>query len=82
MTIDKAELQDLLSQVFGLGGRSVTLESGPEEIKNWDSLNHLNMIAAVEDHFKFSFSGEEISSIYCVGDLVSIIRDHGVDVAW
>lgn len=82
MTIGRPELHEILAPVFELGDRTLTLTSGPEDVEKWDSLNHLNMVAAIEERLGVSMSGQEIASIYSVADLIAVLRAHGVEVNW
>jgi len=35
-------------------------ESSPDNIENWDSLKHMNLIVALEEEFEIEFDDEEI----------------------
>ena len=43
------------------------------QVPNWDSLNHINVILAVEKEFKIRFKGAEILRIKNVGELQQLI---------
>ena len=44
------------------------------EVPNWDSLNHINVILAVEWEFKIKFKGAEILRIKNIGELQQLIN--------
>lgn len=44
-----------------------------KDIEGWDSLEHINIIHAVEKHFGMKFKMGEISTMKCVGEMVDII---------
>lgn len=44
------------------------------EVPNWDSLNHINVILAVEGEFKIKFKGAEILRIKNIGELQQLIN--------
>ena len=46
-----------------------------KDIKGWDSLNHINLVLAVEKHFKVRFTVKEISRLPNVGGLTDIIEE-------
>lgn len=43
------------------------------EVPNWDSLNHVNVIVAIEKEFKVKFKGIEILKTKNVGDLQRLL---------
>jgi len=44
------------------------------DVKEWDSLNHINLIVAIEVRFKIKFKTAELESLRNVGHLVEIIQ--------
>jgi acyl carrier protein len=44
-----------------------------DDIEDWDSFGHINLIMAIEDEFKMKFMPEEASSLSNVGEMVDII---------
>ena len=49
-----------------------------EEIENWDSITHLNLINEIENQLGISFSFEEILKMKNVGELIEIIKSKGI----
>lgn len=43
------------------------------DVPGWDSLNHINIILAVEEHFKVKFKSMELLRLKKVGDLQSLL---------
>ncbi len=44
-----------------------------DDIEDWDSLEHINLIAAVENEFSVKFAMKEVSTMKNVGEMVDII---------
>ena len=44
------------------------------DVENWDSLSHVRLMVAIEEHFKIHFSSSEITSFKKVADLVAAIE--------
>ena len=44
------------------------------DVDEWDSLNHVNLIVAVERTFKVRFTTKEISALANVGEFIQLIR--------
>lgn len=47
------------------------------QVEEWDSLNHISLIVAIEEEFKLEFSTDEIASMQKVGDLIDILLERG-----
>ncbi|MGN0578980.1 MAG: acyl carrier protein [Ruminiclostridium sp.] len=45
-----------------------------DDIEDWDSLNHITLMAAVEDEFGIRFTMGEVSGMENVGEMVEIIK--------
>lgn len=50
-------------------------ETTAEDIDDWDSLNHITLMAAVEDEFGIRFTMGEVSGMKNVGEMARIIKD-------
>jgi acyl carrier protein len=66
-------LQQVFRQVFADPNLSLRPDLTPNDIDGWDSMAHLNLIAAVELHFKIKFDNKELRKLRTVGDLGQII---------
>ena len=51
----------------------VSANTTANDIEDWDSLEHITLISAVEREFRMKFKMGEISSMKNVGEMVSII---------
>ena len=41
------------------------------DIPEWDSLNHIYLVVAIEKQFKIKFTTHQIQSWQCVGDMLN-----------
>jgi len=48
-------------------------ETTADQTDGWDSFNHINIVVAIEQHFKVKFKTAEIESLRNVGELVGLI---------
>ncbi len=53
----------------------ITPETSAADIEEWDSLNHIQMITAVEKKFKLRFKLNELLNFKNVGDLSKNIEE-------
>ena len=56
-------LQQVFQQVFDDDGLVLTDDLSAKDVDNWDSLQHINLIIAVERHFGIRFATAEISRL-------------------
>jgi len=61
-----SRLVEAVASVFGLSNDEVTPESSQENIAEWDSVGHLNLILAVEDACGVQFSTAQIPELTSV----------------
>ncbi len=50
-------------------------ETTADDIDDWDSLNHITLMAAVEDEFGIRFTMGEVSGMKNVGEMAQIIKN-------
>lgn len=74
-----ARLISIFREVFGDPTLVVTPELKADDVPAWDSLNHINLIVAIEAEFGFEFTAEELGSMTKVGDLLTILSQRGLD---
>lgn len=48
-----------------------------EDIEDWDSFEHINLIVAVEEEFSFKFPMGKVVTMENVGEMVDIIMELG-----
>ena len=66
-----------LGGVITLGAYKL-VETKITDINSWDSLNHINLIVALEEEFNISFSDSDIVAIKGYSDIENILKKHKV----
>ena len=66
-------LNEVFRDVFGDPALSVNENTTSSDIEDWDSLEHINLIAAVENEFGLRFKMREVSGMKNVGEMIEII---------
>lgn len=55
-------------------------EMGPDEIEDWDSLAHVELVAGLEGQFKINLDVVDISRMYTIGDIKKILKKYSVEI--
>ena len=66
-------LNEVFRQVFDDDGIEIARETTANDIEEWDSLSHVNLIVAVEARFKVKFALRELQTLKNVGALIDLI---------
>jgi len=73
----RADVREILTDVFQFEGE-LRLDTSPEDIERWDSLQHVALIAALETKFGISLSMDEMMEIASVADIHTVLERHSV----
>ena len=68
------KLTKVFREVFDDDSIELTPETTANDIEDWDSIEHINLIAAVEDALGMRFQMREVSGMKNVGEMVQIIE--------
>ena len=66
-------LNEVFRDVFDDESISVTENTTSNDIEHWDSLEHINLLAAVEQEFGVKFNMGQVVSMKNVGEMADII---------
>ena len=69
------KVRKVMGQVFKLPVESIAADASRENLEQWDSLKHLNLMLALEDALGVEFSDSEIAEINSYQGLVTALRD-------
>lgn len=79
--MNKNELWERLNEVFRdvFDDRNITVDENTtaDDIEDWDSLEHINLVEAVEQEFRMRFKMKEVSGMKNVGEMARIIDERG-----
>lgn len=68
-------LDEVFQDVFDDEEIHVTPETTANDIEDWDSLEHINLVVAVENKFGIKFNMNEVVSFKNVGEMVDVIKE-------
>ena len=64
------EVENIFRDILDEESLHLTRETTANDVDGWDSLTHIQLIVAIEKHFKVKFSSKEILSWKNVGELL------------
>ena len=67
------QVQDIFRDVFDDESLTIGRSTHGADIEDWDSLNHINLVVAVEKQFNFKFDLGEIQTLQNVGEMCDLI---------
>ena len=75
--MDRGKITEMLNEVFrdvfDNEDIAITDSTTADDIEEWDSLEHISLISAVEKTFKMRFSMKEVSGMKNVGEMIDIL---------
>ena len=75
-----AKLNSIIAETLRLPLEKVKDELEMSQVEYWDSLQHMNLIASLEQAFDAEFTFEEIVSMQNVAEIKRVLKSKGVEV--
>lgn len=67
------KIQDIFRDVFDEDELVISNKTNADEIEDWDSLNHINLVSAIEKEFGIKFALGELQNLKDVGDMIDLM---------
>ena len=68
------ELTEIFRDIFDDEEIELTDETTADDIEDWDSLEQINLLVAIEKKFSIKFKLDEVSHLANVGDMVRLVQ--------
>ncbi len=68
-------LDEVFEEVFDDDSIHVEEQTTAKDIEDWDSLEHINLVVAIEKRFSMKFTMGEVTTMKNVGEMVDIILE-------
>ena len=69
------KLNEIFQDIFDDDSLVITETTTANDVEDWDSIEHINLIDAVEKEFGMKFKLQEVSGMKNVGEMVQIIAE-------
>lgn len=66
-------LQNIFRDIFDDEDLIISNSTNSEEVEDWDSLNHINLVSAIEKEFNIKFALGELMLLKDVGAMVDLM---------
>lgn len=66
-------IQEIFRDIFDDEFLTIESSTNSDDIEDWDSLNHINLVVAIENEFSIKFGFDELSDLKNVGAMVDLI---------
>ena len=71
-------LYETIAAILGVDPAALTEESSPDTVASWDSVNHLNLVMALESEFGIRLSPEDALAMRSVRAARALLKKRGV----
>lgn len=68
------DVREIAADIFQVPSKRINLQSSPDTIESWDSLQQLNLILALEQSFGFEFEPEDMERMTSIEKILTILE--------
>jgi acyl carrier protein len=68
------QIRSIASDLFVVPAGQITADSSPKNIETWDSIQHLNLVLALEEKYGFQLSPEEMEQMQSIGMITTMVE--------
>ncbi len=74
--MNEDKLKEVIGDTFDIDEDEIGNETSNETIEQWDSLNHLRLVTALEGEFDISLTMDEINNMTSYPKIVELVIKH------
>jgi acyl carrier protein len=69
----KKQLTEIFRDVLDDDSIEISRETTAQDIEEWDSLNHISLLVAIEKEFEIKLNLSEVKALQNVGDMIDLV---------
>ncbi len=66
-------VRDIFRDIFDEDDMVLKDKTNQDDVEEWDSLNHINLVSAIEKEFEIRFALEELMALKDVGSMIDLM---------
>jgi acyl carrier protein len=67
------QVRVIAADVFAVDAKTLNANSSPEQVESWDSVQHLNLVLALEEKYRIQFEPEEMEGMNNLGRIAALL---------
>lgn len=67
------QVRVIAADVFAVDAKTLSADSSPEQVEAWDSVQHLNLVLALEEKYRIQFEPEEMEGMNNLGRVAALL---------
>jgi acyl carrier protein len=68
------KLKDIFAIIFEVDVSAINNDSSPDNIESWDSMNHMNLILAIEEEFQLKILDDDAVELLSFSEAISYVK--------
>lgn len=74
------KLKDIMAKIFDVDVNSIGDDASADNIENWDSLHHMNLVIALEENFSIELTEDQTVEILNYKLIVEVLKEQGIEI--
>jgi acyl carrier protein len=70
-------VREIAGDVLQVDRGALSAESSPQSVESWDSVQHLNLVLALEEQFGMQFEPDEMDGMKSIGAIAEMLSAKG-----
>jgi acyl carrier protein len=70
-------VRGIAADVLQVNQDALSAESSPQSVESWDSVQHLNLVLALEEQFGVQFEPDEMDAMKSIGAIAGLLSVKG-----
>ena len=67
------QVSNIIRDVLDQPDLPITFDTTADDVEDWDSFNHINIVVATENNFRVKINTAEVEELKNVGELVDLV---------